>query len=63
MNNHTYFIGEDKTGYVLAHTSHMKGNIWMFEGLTIIKVLKTNNYEEANKAFEKYYEKSIKLKK
>ena len=63
MNYHTYFIGETKNdddGYTLAHTSHLKNNPKLVEGLIIVKILQTNSYKKASVAFEEYIQEHIK---
>ena len=57
MNNHTYFIDEGKNDWTLGHTSQLKDNPWLFEGLTIVKILKTNSDKKATIKFEEYIAK------
>lgn len=47
-DNHTYLITKDKENqYMLVHTSQMIATSEVFEGSTILTVLKMNDYEKA----------------
>ncbi len=58
ISPHTYFIGKNKKGYLLGHTFHIHLNPSQFEGVTILKVLKTDDYDIAGRIYLEFLDEN-----